>query len=152
MSYNDSFAPRPPRQMFDVTSMGLKCAECGVAITEAQAGGFDYPLPKIKPCDRIFYMKKDLHPTYFKEAKVTCACGNTFSVGSTMEEIRVELCSKCHPFYTGKQKFVDTARRVEKFREKAAKQEDAAKKSKGKKVKRAVRSAKKKAEPKGSEA
>ncbi|MBI5023247.1 MAG: 50S ribosomal protein L31 [Candidatus Magasanikbacteria bacterium] len=97
-------------------------------------------------------MKKDLHPTYFKEAKVTCACGNTFTVGSTMEEIRVELCSKCHPFYTGKQKFVDTARRVEKFREKAAKKEDAAKKSKGKKVKRAIRNAKKKAEPKGSEA
>lgn len=97
-------------------------------------------------------MKKDLHPTYFNQAKVTCACGNSFTVGSTLKEIRVELCSKCHPFYTGKQKFVDTARRVEKFREKAAKQESAAKKSKGKKIKRAVRNAKKKAEPKGSEA
>ena len=66
-------------------------------------------------------MKKDTHPTYFPEAKVICACGNTFTVGSTVEEIHVELCSNCHPFYTGKQKLVDTARRVEKFQERAAK-------------------------------
>ena len=66
-------------------------------------------------------MKKDIHPTYFPEAKVICACGNTFTVGSTVEEIHVELCSNCHPFYTGKQKLVDTARRVEKFQERTAK-------------------------------
>jgi len=66
-------------------------------------------------------MKKDIHPTYFPEAKVICACGNTFTVGSTVEEIHVELCSNCHPFYTGKQKLVDTARRVEKFKERSAK-------------------------------
>ncbi len=66
-------------------------------------------------------MKKDIHPTYFPEAKVVCACGNAFTVGSTVEEIHVELCSNCHPFYTGKQKLVDTARRVEKFQERAAK-------------------------------
>ncbi len=68
-------------------------------------------------------MKKDTHPKYFPEAKVICACGNTFTVGSTVEELHVELCSSCHPFYTGKQKLVDTARRVEKFKERAAKQE-----------------------------
>jgi len=66
-------------------------------------------------------MKKDVHPTYFPEAKVICACGNAFTVGSTVEEIHVELCSSCHPFYTGKQKLVDTARRVEKYQERAAK-------------------------------
>jgi large subunit ribosomal protein L31 len=66
-------------------------------------------------------MKKDIHPTYYPEAKVTCACGNNFVVGATVEEINVELCSNCHPFYTGKQKLVDTARRVEKFQERAAK-------------------------------
>lgn len=66
-------------------------------------------------------MKKDVHPEYYPKAKVTCACGNAFTVGSTMKEIKVELCSACHPFYTGKQKLVDSARRVEKFKEKMEK-------------------------------
>lgn len=66
-------------------------------------------------------MKKDTHPEYYPKAKVTCACGNSFTVGSTMKEIKVELCSACHPFYTGKQKLVDSARRVEKFKEKMKK-------------------------------
>lgn len=61
-------------------------------------------------------MKKDIHPTYYSDATVTCACGNAFTTGSTVQEIRVEICSHCHPFYTGKQKFVDTARRVDRFR------------------------------------
>ncbi|MDD4901849.1 MAG: 50S ribosomal protein L31 [Patescibacteria group bacterium] len=60
-------------------------------------------------------MKKDIHPKYYENAKVTCACGNVFTTGSTKPELRVDLCSACHPFYTGKQKLVDTARRVEKF-------------------------------------
>ena len=60
-------------------------------------------------------MKKDIHPQYFPKAKVSCACGHTFIVGSTMPEISVEICSACHPFYTGKQKLLDTARRVDKF-------------------------------------
>ena len=63
-------------------------------------------------------MKKGIHPKYYKEAKVRCACGNEFVVGATVPEIRVEICSKCHPFYTGKEKIVDTARRVEKFERK----------------------------------
>lgn len=65
-------------------------------------------------------MKADIHPTYFPAAKIVCACGHAITVGSTLPEIRVELCSNCHPFYTGKQKLVDTARRVEKFQEKSA--------------------------------
>ncbi len=60
-------------------------------------------------------MKRDIHPTYYTDATVTCACGNTFTTGSTVKDIRVEICSNCHPFYTGKQKFVDTARRVDRF-------------------------------------
>lgn len=63
-------------------------------------------------------MKKDLHPAYYPEAKVTCACGNTFTTGSTKEELRVEICSECHPFYTGKQKFVERGGRVERFKKK----------------------------------
>lgn len=90
-------------------------------------------------------MKSEIHPQYYTDTKVTCACGNSFVTGSTLKEIRVELCSKCHPFYTGKQKFVDTARRVEKFQEKQAKVTAAAAGRKGKKVKKAV-AAKKKAE------
>jgi large subunit ribosomal protein L31 len=62
-------------------------------------------------------MKKGLHPEYV-EARVTCACGNTFLTRSTKKEIRVEICSQCHPFFTGKQRLVDSAGRVEKFRKK----------------------------------
>jgi large subunit ribosomal protein L31 len=62
-------------------------------------------------------MKKDIHPEY-TESVVTCACGNTFKTRSTKKEIRVEICSQCHPFFTGKQKFVDSAGRVEKFKKK----------------------------------
>lgn len=65
-------------------------------------------------------MKKDTHPTYFPNATVECACGNKFSVGSTKEHIRVEICSKCHPFYTGQEKIIDAAGRVEKFKTKRA--------------------------------
>jgi large subunit ribosomal protein L31 len=63
-------------------------------------------------------MKKDIHPTYYTDAVVICACGNTFITGSTKKELRVESCSKCHPFFTGQQKIVDTEGRVEKFRRK----------------------------------
>lgn len=60
-------------------------------------------------------MKKGIHPKYYPEAKVACACGNSFTTGSTLPELKVEICSACHPFYTGKQKLIDSARRVEKF-------------------------------------
>jgi len=63
-------------------------------------------------------MKANIHPQYFDQAQVICACGNRFITGSTLEEIRVELCSKCHPFYTGEQKFVDSASRIQKFQQK----------------------------------
>jgi large subunit ribosomal protein L31 len=65
-------------------------------------------------------MKTETHPTYFPEAKVTCACGRTFTVGSTSEKIEVEICSNCHPFYTGNDKLMDTAGRVEKFKARRA--------------------------------
>ena len=81
-------------------------------------------------------MKKDIHPKYYPEAKVTCACGNQFSVGSTLAEIHVEICSMCHPFYTGKQKLLDPARRIEKFRERLAKKDKVAAGRKGKKIKK----------------
>lgn len=68
-------------------------------------------------------MKKDIHPEYFKKAKITCACGNEIEVGSTTETIKVDICSECHPFYTGKQKLIDKAGRVEKFQAKMAKAE-----------------------------
>lgn len=67
-------------------------------------------------------MKSDIHPKYYTDAKVTCACGNTFTTGSTQPQIEVSVCSACHPFYTGQQRFVDTQGQVEKFqrRQKAA--------------------------------
>lgn len=60
-------------------------------------------------------MKKDIHPKYYPNAKVSCACGATFETGSTKPEIHVEICSACHPFFTGEMKYVDTLGRVEKF-------------------------------------
>lgn len=69
-------------------------------------------------------MKTDIHPTYYPNAKVKCACGNTFTVGSTKEFIETEICAACHPFYTGSEKYIDTAGRIEKFR---ARQEKTAK-------------------------
>ena len=71
-------------------------------------------------------MKEKIHPKWF-EATVVCACGNTFKTGSTLEKLHVEICSACHPFFTGKQKLVDTAGRVERFRRKYAKAEPAKK-------------------------
>jgi large subunit ribosomal protein L31 len=65
-------------------------------------------------------MKKDIHPEYYK-TKVHCACGSEFETGSTLKEISVEICSQCHPFFTGKQKLIDTAGRVERFKNKYAK-------------------------------
>ena len=62
-------------------------------------------------------MKTGIHPKYV-EATVTCACGNTFKTGSTKEDLRVEICSECHPFFTGKQKFMERGGRVEKFKKK----------------------------------
>ena len=61
-------------------------------------------------------MRANIHPKWFPESKVTCACGNSFTVGATMPEIQVEVCSNCHPFYTGKMKYVDTEGRVDAFR------------------------------------
>ncbi|MCD6528642.1 50S ribosomal protein L31 [bacterium] len=66
-------------------------------------------------------MKKGIHPKYYPKARVHCACGNTFTVGSTKEFINIEICSKCHPFYTGKEKIVDTMGRVEKYKKRLAK-------------------------------
>ncbi len=63
-------------------------------------------------------MKNDIHPTWYDDAKVSCACGNTFITGSTLPEIRVEICSACHPYFTGTQKLVDTLGQVERFQKK----------------------------------
>jgi len=61
-------------------------------------------------------MKKEIHPQYNTSIKATCACGHTFAFGSTIEKIEVEVCSQCHPFFTGEEKIIDTAGRVEKFK------------------------------------
>ncbi len=74
-------------------------------------------------------MKKEIHPQYYTDAKVSCLCGNKFSVGSTQKEIKVEICSACHPFFTGNEKVIDAAGRVEKFKARR----EAAKKTKTKK-------------------
>jgi large subunit ribosomal protein L31 len=60
-------------------------------------------------------MRDGIHPTYYHDAKVTCACGNTFLTGSTKQTLRVDVCYKCHPFYTGQQRIIDTGGQVERF-------------------------------------
>jgi large subunit ribosomal protein L31 len=72
-----------------------------------------------QPASTLDYMKTDIHPEYV-EAHVRCTCGNEFTTRSTQPEIHVEICSNCHPFYTGKQKLVDTGGRVERFQRRAA--------------------------------
>lgn len=86
-------------------------------------------------------MKKETHPKYYVESKIMCACGNVFYIGSTKKEMETEVCYKCHPFYTGEEKLLDTAGRVEKFKikiEKASKIRTAPKR-----IKRATKKGKK---------
>jgi large subunit ribosomal protein L31 len=66
-------------------------------------------------------MKERIHPKYYTNAKVVCACGNTFTTGSTRQLLKVEVCSKCHPFFTGEQRIVDSAGQVERFRRRYSK-------------------------------
>lgn len=61
-------------------------------------------------------MKDKIHPKYFNDARVVCACGNTFTTGSTKKELKVEVCSQCHPFYTGERRVLDATGRVERFK------------------------------------
>lgn len=89
-------------------------------------------------------MKANIHPKYFENAVVICVCGNRFTVGSTVETIHVELCSKCHPFYTGEQRFVDSASRIQKFQQK----QEISKKYVSKKVKAKEKQAKEDSAPK----
>lgn len=88
-------------------------------------------------------MKANIHPQYFENAQVVCACGNRFTVGSTLEVIHVELCHKCHPFYTGEQRFVDAASRIQKFQKK----QEVAKTYVSKKVKKTRREEEKATQP-----
>jgi large subunit ribosomal protein L31 len=99
-------------------------------------------------------MKKNIHPKYYPDAKIICACGNVIHAGATVSEMKVEICSACHPFYTGKKKSLDSAGRVDRFKkltEKAtekketkAKREEAKKAKKTKIVRKTVKSKKKK--------
>jgi len=75
-------------------------------------------------------MKQDIHPKYFTNAVATCGCGKKFTLGSTLEKIEVEICSNCHPFFTGKEKLIDTAGKVEKFKQRRAAVASAPKKEK----------------------
>ena len=73
-------------------------------------------------------MNPEIHPKYYDKAAVHCGCGNTFTVGATTPEIKVDICSKCHPFYTGEEKLLDVAGRVERFKARKAKAAPKAKK------------------------
>ncbi|MGB9763188.1 MAG: 50S ribosomal protein L31 [Minisyncoccia bacterium] len=79
-------------------------------------------------------MKKDIHPTYYPNAEIECSCGAKFIVGSTVEKMKIEICSQCHPFYTGQTKIVDTTGRVQKFEEKLKKSEEIKKTRSTKKI------------------
>lgn len=87
-------------------------------------------------------MKENIHPKWYPEARVHCACGNAFTTGSTLPEISVEICSACHPLFTGQQKLVDTAGRVDKFNQRAAaaakKKEEAAARQAAKEAKKSL--------------
>ncbi len=91
-------------------------------------------------------MKKNIHPKYFDDAKIVCACGNVITAGSTVKEMKVEICSACHPFYTGKKKSLDTTGRVDRFKKLAEK--SASKVVRKKSEKKATVKAKKEAKKK----
>lgn len=81
-------------------------------------------------------MKDGIHPQYHKEGMIKCACGKAFAIGSTSAKLNVEICSNCHPFYTGKNKMIDTAGRVEKFKTRATHKKEVVKKVRAKKNKK----------------
>lgn len=87
-------------------------------------------------------MKANIHPTWYGDAKVTCACGTTFTVGSTMPEIHLEVCSNCHPFYTGESKYIDILGRVEKFQARQRMAKPTSNKSKAENIEAEVESPK----------
>lgn len=95
-------------------------------------------------------MKADIHPKWYPKAKITCACGNTFTTGSTKPSIQVEICSACHPFFTGEMRYVDTLGRVEKFqaKQKAAQTQEYVKKKERKKLKQKAEKEAEKKRPK----
>lgn len=72
-------------------------------------------------------MKQDIHPKYYPDAQIHCACGNKWTTGSTMPEISVEICNNCHPFYTGKEKMLDTRGRVDRLKKRMSRSDDAIK-------------------------
>jgi large subunit ribosomal protein L31 len=75
-------------------------------------------------------MKKDIHPKYYPKAKVKCSCGNEFTIGSTKEHLVVEICSRCHPFYTGQEKVIDAMGQIQKFKKRLEKHAQLKKKEK----------------------
>lgn len=92
-------------------------------------------------------MKKGIHPQYFEEAKITCSCGAVLTTGATVKEMGVEICSQCHPFYTGKKKVLDSTGRVDRFKkiaERSAAKKEATKKAKAEKKEKAEKKSKKK--------
>ena len=91
-------------------------------------------------------MKANIHPTYYPDAKVTCACGNTFTTGSTKPDIYVEICAKCHPFFTGEMRFVDTLGRVERFAQKQATSQAGGKLAVSKKMRKVLKKKQEEAE------
>ena len=86
-------------------------------------------------------VKSKIHPKWFADAQVTCACGSTFTTGSTTQKIGVEVCSNCHPLYTGQQKFLDTAGRVDKFNQRVAQAQEKQAAAKARKDKKAEEAA-----------
>jgi large subunit ribosomal protein L31 len=88
-------------------------------------------------------MKKDIHPKYYSNATIKCACGNLVKTGSTQPELHVEICSSCHPFYTGKEKLIDTAGRVDKFKKRMEKKTTRVSKKEKRQKKRVNKEAKK---------
>ena len=88
-------------------------------------------------------MKKNIHPKYHSDAKISCACGNVIATGSTVKEMKVEICSACHPFYTGKKKVLDATGRVDRFKKMTEKALALKKTAKSKTEKNAAKKAKK---------
>jgi len=87
-------------------------------------------------------MKKKIHPEYFEDAQIVCSCGNIIRTGSTQQKMEIEICSACHPFYTGKKKLIDSAGQVDRFQKRLEKSKQIKEKAKAKKTTRKVKKVK----------
>ena len=112
-----SVIPRPVKQYFEAYPKREALSIFRKHDTMLFVQGIPYLSNFLRALSRERRMKQGIHPTYHEDAVITCACGEKYVTGSTVQKIEIEICAKCHPYYTGKKKYIDTTGRVERFKQ-----------------------------------